>query len=233
MLQNDYLWKKMSKLFQCPLFRGMQPDEINALLAGRIEVKTYRPGELVAMQASVYQSLLIVSEGFVRAEMTDALGRSSLVEEIHAPRIVAPAFLYASENRLPVALSAATSTEITAIRRQLFTTMMQQDARLLTNYLTSMADRSRFLSEKLRMQRFGTIKSKLARYLLELSQRLAKNQLPLTEITIPHTQQQLADMFGVTRPALARAIRQLEEEGILLTKVKHFQILDRKRLMEA
>lgn len=225
--------KKMSKLFQCPLFRGMQPDEINLLLEDRIDVKTYRAGELIALQASVYDSLLIVSEGFVRAEMTDALGRSTLIEEIHAPRVVAPAFLYASENRLPVAITAATTTEITAIRRHQFTTMMQLDARLLTNYLNSMADRSRFLSEKLRLQRFGTIKSKLARYLLELSQRLATGSMPLTEFLLPHTQQQLADMFGVTRPALARTIKLLENEGIIQAKVKNFQILDRKRLMDA
>jgi len=215
------------------LFKGMQPNEISSLLTGRIDVKNYRTGELIAMQASLYDSLLVVSEGFVRAEMTDALGRSSLIEEIHAPRVVAPAFLYATENRLPVAITAATSTEITAIRRLQFTTMMQQDARLLTNYLNSMADRSRFLSEKLRMQRFGTIKSKLARYLLELTQRMSTGPKPLDEIVIPHTQQQLSDMFGVTRPALARSIRQLEEDGILLSKVKCFRILDRKRLMEA
>jgi CRP-like cAMP-binding protein len=127
---------------------------------------------------------------------------------------------------------AAVSTEIVCIRRSHFTAMMQQDARLLTNYLQSMADRSRFLSEKLRMQRFGTIKSKLARYLLELSQRLANGQQPLTAFELPHTQQQLADMFGVTRPALARALKQLETAGLIQSKGKHVSQLDRKGLMK-
>lgn len=222
----------MSKLFQCPLFRGMSPEEISSLLAEHITVKTYRPGELIAMQASLYDQLLIVSEGFVRGEMTDSLGRSTLIEEIQAPRAIAPAFLYASENRLPVSIIAAVPTEITAIHRTNFTAMMQQDARLLTNYLNSMADRSRFLSEKLHMQRFGTIKSKLARYLLEISQRLANGSTPLIEFTIPHTQQQLADIFGVTRPALARAIKQLEDEKLIQAKSKNFRILNRKQLLD-
>jgi len=222
----------MSKIFQCPLFRGMLPEEITSLLAGRYTVKTYRAGELIAMQASIYEHLFIVTEGYVKGEMTDALGRSSLIEEIQAPRAIAPAFLYATENRLPVAILAAVPTEITIIHRNHFTVMMQQDARLLTNYLQSMADRSRFLSEKLRMQRFGTIKSKLARYLLEISQRLSKDQMPMTEFTIPHTQQQLADIFGVTRPALARAIKQMEDEKLIQTKSKLFKILSRKQLME-
>jgi len=222
----------MSKLFQCPLFRGLSPDEISNLLADHFTVKTYRTGELIALQASLYEHLLIVSEGFVRGEMTDALGRSTLIEEIQAPRAIAPAFLYTSENRLPVSIIAAAPTEITAIHRNSFTAIMQQDARLLTNYLNSMADRSRFLSEKLRMQRFGTIKSKLARYLLEISQRRANDQTPLAEFTIPHTQQQLADIFGVTRPALARCIKQLEDEKLIQTKSKNFRILNRNQLLD-
>lgn len=210
----------------------MSPVEIDDLLSDRFEIKTYRPGELVAMQGSISDQLLIVSEGLVRGEMTDALGRSTLIEEIPAPRAVAPAFLYATENRLPVAVVAAVSTEIVCVRRNHFTSMMQQDARLLTNYLQSMADRSRFLSEKLRMQRFGSIKSKLARYLLELSQRLAKGAQPLVEFDLPHTQQQLADLFGVSRPALARVVKQLEDEGLIQAKSKHLRLLDRKRLSE-
>lgn len=221
----------MSKLHLCPLFRGMSPVEIDDLLSDRFEVKTFRPGELVALQGSISDQLLIVSEGLVRGEMTDALGRSTLIEEIPAPRAVAPAFLYATENRLPVAVVAAVSTEIVCIRRTHFTSMMQQDARLLTNYLQSMADRSRFLSEKLRMQRFGTIKSKLARYFLELSQRMGNGQQPVTTIEMQHTQQQLADMFGVTRPALARTLKQLETAGLVLAKNKQVQLLDRKGLM--
>lgn len=222
----------MSKIHQCPLFKGLSPDETDDLLAGRFEVKSYRPGELVALQGSLCDQLLIVAEGLVRGEMTDALGRSTLIEEIPAPRAVAPAFLYATENRLPVAVVAAVSTEIVSIRRAHFTTMMQQDARLLTNYLRSMADRSRFLSEKLRMQRFGTIKSKLARYFLELSQRLANGQAPISAFELKHTQQQLADLFGVTRPALARALKQMETAGLIQSKGKHVSLLDRKGLME-
>lgn len=216
----------MSKLPLCPLFRGLTTTETEALLDGQYTVKNYVPGELIALQASRYDSLLIVSEGLVRGEMTDSLGRSTLIEEIQAPRAIAPAFLYATENRLPVSIIAATRTEIIAIHRQRFTVMMQQDVRLLTNYLQSMADRSRFLSEKLRMQRFGSIKSKLAKYVLEMGQRQQAEKF-----IIPHTQQELADIFGVTRPALARCIGQMEHEGGLRSKGKSFQILDRQRLL--
>lgn len=217
----------MSKLFQCPLFKDLSQAETENLLDGSFLLKQFMPGELIAMQGSRYESLMIVAEGTVRGEMTDAMGRSTVIEEIAAPRAIAPAFLFATENRLPVSIIAEVKTEIAIIHRNHFTKMMQYDVRLLTNYLQSMADRSRFLSDKLRMQRFGTMKSKLAKYLLEMAQ--SQN---LNEFTIPHTQQELADIFGVTRPALARCIGLMAVDGLFISRKNQFKILDKKRLME-
>lgn len=208
---------------QCQLFKGFSTEETERLLDDKYDLKSYKTGELVAMQSSRYDNLLIVSEGLVRGEMTDSLGRSTLIEEIQSPRAIAPAFLYTNENRLPVSIIASKPTIICSIRKDIFTSMMQKEIKLLINYLQIMSDRSRFLSEKLRMHRFGSIKSKLARYLLEMSSR-QKSEFFL----VPHTQQELADIFGVTRSSLARAIGQMEKEGEIITKGKSFQILEKQ-----
>lgn len=218
----------MKNLHQCPLFHGITPSEVDALLSARCSESRFNTGELVALQASRYEALLFVAEGRLRGEMTDSLGRSTTIEDIPAPRVVAPAFLYASENFLPVTLVAMEPTVIVSIRKQHFTEMMQQEAKLLTNFLRSMSDRSRFLSERLHQQRFGTIRSKLAEYLLEIT----KQHNDAREFVIPHTQQQLADRFGVTRPALARGISQLEDEGIIRSERNRFELLDIVRLKQ-
>jgi CRP/FNR family transcriptional regulator, dissimilatory nitrate respiration regulator len=214
------------KLHQCPLFQGISPDEVDHLLSGRFNQSHYNSGEVVAFQASRYESLLLVAQGRLRGEMTDEWGRATLIEEIAAPRVVAPAFLYASQNALPVTLIAMEPTVIVSIRKRDFTEMMQQEARLLTNFLQSMSDRSRFLSDRLYQQRFGTIRSKLVGYLREIS----KQQNGASHFVIPDTQQQLADRFGVTRPALARGIAQLEADGIIRYERNHFELLDNVRL---
>jgi len=216
----------MSKIFLCPLFKGLSESETENLLDGCFTVRQFEAGALIATQGNRYDALMIVTEGLVRGEMTDSLGRSTVIEEIAAPRVIAPAFLYATENRLPVSIIAEMKTEIMVIHRSHFTAMMQKDARLLTNYLQSMADRSRFLSDKLRMQRFGTIKSKFSKYLLEMAQ--SQHSM---DFTIPHTQQELADIFGVTRPALARCIGQMTDQGILDSNKKQFRILNRNKLL--
>ena len=218
----------MSTFFNCPIFKGIPTTQVAELLEGHYATTRYRAGKMVALQSSLYDQLFIVSEGKVSGEMTDELGRTSLIEEISAPRAIAPAFLFATENRLPVTIVAMVPTEIVTIPRVHFISMMQQNAQLLTNFLQNMSDRSRFLSDKLQLQRFGTIRSKLARYLMEVSAAHAGSD----RFTISHTQQQLADQFGVTRPALARSIAQLEAEGILRTHRKEFEILNRLKLRE-
>ncbi|MEJ1730100.1 helix-turn-helix domain-containing protein, partial [Escherichia coli] len=98
---------------------------------------------------------------------------------------------------------------------------MREEGRILENTLRSISDRNHFLSERYRMLRFGTIKSKLKAYFLEQMQGKGNGTC-----TIPHTQQELADMFGVTRPALSRAIRQLEDSGIIIRKgMRRYEML--------
>lgn len=217
----------MEGLYKCTIFNGLDQEEIETLLDGRFQMKSYQTGEAVAFQGDVYRSLLIVESGTVRGEMTNFAGDRVVIEEIASPRPVAPAILYASGNRLPVDVVAVTDTDIISIHRNDFTHILQTDARVLHNFIQSMSDRSKFLSDRIRMLRFGTIKSKLAGYLLEQMQH--NNS---TEFDIPHTQQELADMFGVTRPALSRAISQISETGIIRSEKKHFRIDDKERLID-
>ena len=51
-------------------------------------------------------------------------------------------------------------------------------------------------------------------------------------IILPLSQSQLADLFGVTRPSLGRAIRELHNGNIIRADAKSIQILNRSELYE-
>ncbi len=211
----------MKGIYNASLFKGLDHTFIDLLLDRAYRLHTYPTGALVAVQGDAYKSLLIVIEGMLRAEMTNPDGAKVIVEEIKAPRSVAPAFLYANNNNLPVSIFAIEPSVILSIPRKNLSEMMQQNQKVLENYLREISDRSRFLSERLRLITFGTIKSKLRSYFMDMTHGMDKEPF-----SIPHTHQELADMFGVTRPALTRAIGQLEEEGILRkTGTRTYQLL--------
>ena len=217
----------MNKIYNSPIFSGLTSIEIDLLLNGKYHVTSYKAGELIAIQGSLYHSLLIIDSGIVRGEMSSVAGNSIVIEEIEAPRIIAPAIIFASDNRFPVTVTAVTDADIVSIKERDFTNLMQADARILHNFVRSISDRNKFLSDRVRSMSFGTIKSKIANYLLSQIK-----QTQTSEFDIPHTQQELADLFGVTRPALSRAISQIAETGILASQKNHFIIKDLNKLKE-
>ncbi len=216
----------MNAISKCPIFIGLENEEIFQLLDNKCRIRQYSTGDIIVFQGDKYQSLLIVSSGIVRGEMTNVAGDRMVIEEIGYPRAIAPAILFASDNRLPVDVVALTEVEIISIKRYDLTEILQRDIRVLQNFIRSISDRSKFLSDRVRLLRFGTIKSKLASYLVE---QMQAHRSP--SFTISHTHQDLADMFGVTRPALSRAIGQLAEDGAIISDKNTYNIINQKKLI--
>lgn len=216
----------MKGIYNCPIFKGLKPEELNVLLHDKYHIRQYKAGEAIAFQGDSYHSLMIVDQGIVRGEMINFAGDHIVIEKIASPRTIAPAILYATDNTLPVDVIAVTDTKIVSIHRTDFTRLLQTEIKILHNFMQSMSDRSKFLSDRVRILRFGTIKSKLAGYLLEHAQQNGS-----MEFSIPHTHQELADLFGVSRPSLSRVLSQMTATGIITSGKKHIQINDQAQLI--
>jgi CRP-like cAMP-binding protein len=101
-----------------------------------------------------------------------------------------------------------------------------KDNALLVNFLDMISNRSQFLSEKIKFLNFKTIKGKLVNFIM------LKAGKDGTSITLDMTQNDLADFFGVTRPSVARAIGELEEDGYIAAKGKLITIVNKKGLSD-
>lgn len=214
-------------LSRSPVFRGLDAGTTKRLLDEvNFRIRKYTPGSVIAISGDEINSLQIVVSGLVKGEMVDYSGRTLKIEDIGAPRALAPAFLFGSSNRYPVNVTAVTEAEILTIDKHDFVRMLRSDERLLTNYLDTISNRSQFLSERLRFITFKTIKGKLANYILE---KAGQN---LRSIRFGRSQQELADFFGVARPSLSRALKEMEEEGIIVAGGKDVTIIDRQGLVD-
>jgi CRP-like cAMP-binding protein len=210
---------------QSPIFRGISEDELGNLF-GQIhyQLKTYQKNDLIVMSGEICDRLLIVQQGSVKAEMTDYSGKTIKIEDIEAPRPLATAFLFGKENRFPVTVSANNQVEIISIPKGEFVKMLQLNSLILNNYLNTISTRAQFLSQKLKFLSFKTIKQKIAHFLLE------KAGDRLNTIELPQSQEQLAEMFGVARPSLARTLGEMVQEGLIETQRRSIKILDKDRM---
>lgn len=215
----------MKTLTQCPLFKDVPYDEINKLLGQGFGIRRFSENDIIISQGSDYSMLLIIIEGEVVGEMNDFNGKTVIIEKISAPNLIAPAVLYCNNNKIPVNVIARTNLRVLPISKEDLTHILQTNTKVLNNFLRIISDRSVFLTEKVRLLRFGTIKSKFSGYLIDLY--VKKNSL---SFIIEHSQQELADMFGVSRPALAKNIGQMIDEGLIWSSGKEFKIKNLREL---
>jgi len=212
-------------LCQSPVFRGISPEGLNELFQQiHYQVKSYQKGELIVNGGEICDRLLIIQDGSVKAEMTDYSGKTIKIEDMSAPWPLATAFLFGKENRFPVTVSATTDVEIVSIPKPEFVKLLQLNTLILNNYLNTISTRAQFLSQKLKFLSFKTIKQKIAHYLLE------KAGDRLQTVEVQQSQGQLAEMFGVTRPSLARALGEMCQEGLIETDRRYIKILDKNRM---
>ena len=214
------------KLEFCPLFKGLSIDQIESSL-GKItyQIKTFSKAQTIVLSGEECRNLYIVMEGSVKGEMNDFSGKVIKIEDIESPRPLAVAFLFGKDNHYPVNIVANCDVKLLVIPKESVLQLLQIDRIFLRNYLNVVSNRAQFLSDKLRFLSFRSLKGKLAHYLLNLSGGKA------IEVVLPKSQEELAEMFGVARPSLGRAIREMHNEGIIKASAKFIQIVDNKAMM--
>lgn len=214
-------------LTQCPIFKGITEKEAKYLFSKiHFQTKSYLKNEVVVIAGEPVLNLLIIVDGSVRGEMIDFSGRTIKIEDIEAPKPLATAFLFGKENKYPVTVTVNIDAKILTIPVSEFLKLLQLNTQILKNYLNSISSRAQFLSQKLHFLSFKTIKGKVAHFFLKQAGE------KFHSVELKNTQQQLADLFGVTRPSLARVFGEMQKEGLIKISNKTVTLLDKKALNE-
>lgn len=223
---ENFSGKELSILVHCPLFKGLREDELWELLAASSSrMKRFSKGDLVAQAGEEVFFLHIILEGSVKGEMIDYTGKVIKIEDIQAPRPLAPAFLYGKNNSYPVNITASEDLVIVSIPVDEFLNLMHRNETVLKNFVNNVSTRGQFLSNKIKFLSFTSIKGKLAQYLLDLAGKAGSDR-----IILQHSQSQLSELFGVARPSVGRAISEMNHEGIIRTNGKVVELLNKAKL---
>lgn len=212
-------------LSTAPIFKGLAPSEIERMLSEvPFNTRKFQPGTMIFQTGEQVNSLILVTDGMVKGEMVDYAGRVIKIEDVPAPGAIASAFIYGKANQFPVNVMAVSEVELLLIGKSDFLKLLMRNDTLLVNFLNMISNRSQFLSEKIKFLNFKTIRGKLANYIL---QKAGKDTI---FISLGMNQNEIADFFGVARPSVARALRDLEDEGYIEAKGKNIRLIDKKGL---
>ena len=212
-------------LSDSPLFKGLEPSEIDLLINNTLhQVKQFSNKEVLGWSGERVEKAMILLEGKLLGEMIDFAGNSLKIEEIDPPQMVAAAFLYGPQSVFPVSLSALTNGKMLIIFRKDFTQMLSANQYVLSNYLNIISGKAQFLSRKITFLSFKTIREKIAYYLLQ-------NLQPDSQVVIINqSQKAIAEMLGVARPSLARTIGEMETDQVIRWERNQVEIINLKSL---
>lgn len=213
-------------LVQCPIFAGLSIEALEEeLLAITYKIQDYPAKEIIAMSDDECRNLYVVLEGKVRGEMTDFSGKVIRIEELDRGMPLAPAFIFGKQNRYPVDIVTVEKTVIISIPKLSLLQLFQNNSTILNNYLGLISNRAQFLTSRIRFLSFQTIKGKIAHYLLQSSRKAGADSFELKS-----SHNELAEIFGVTRPSLSRALRDLNNDNIIIADGKRITLIDKQKL---
>ncbi len=218
-------------LSKCPICSAISPNNLKELFQNmQYKTESYSKGATIARQGDQLKHLCILIKGTVKTEMITESGGLLTIEVVKAPRPLASAFLFAHSNTFPVDVTAVEDATIIMIPKEEVIKLFQKDAIFLQRYITYNSNITQFLSHKLQILTIKTIKGKLAHYLLEQLSLCHLIDPSINAFIMDKNQTELAKYFGVSRPALARTLASIQQEGAIRAERNKITVLKQSLL---
>jgi len=211
---------ELAQLQRSPVFQGVSAPVIQQFLDEYpYAVRSYDKRDFIVFQGDVCDRVYILYSGSIQAQMIGSDGKKLVVEELSTPCILAPAFVYATENKFPVTLEVlAPDTLVLVIDRDPFWRLMQRQPQVMRNFIRVVSDRTITLANKVNSFALQTLRVRLAHYFYHHKE--------------PASLRYIAEYLGVARPSLSRVLAQLIEEGYIEQEKRTIHVPNRERLKE-
>ena len=207
-------------LGKCPLFKGLGEQDIISLMhTVRYRAIHYRKGDIHVYAGSVCLYADIIISGEMVAYITGPSGRIIRMASHQTGKLLAPAFLFATDNHYPVTIEATENTTILRLTSDDLKKLLNSSQQLIMNYIQLLSDIIAQLTKKVRMLSMS-VREKLSLYLMEQSKLQQTKQ-----IVLPLSRQELADYFGIQKYSLLRCLNELKQEGVIHVEGRHIHIL--------
>lgn len=218
-------YMEIKDIFKIPLFRNftakMQEEFLDRL---EYTLEEYTKGTTIIRQGSPCNALHILLKGKLDVDVLDVSGVLVRVETIEAPRTFATPHIFSEKNQFPATFTVAEDVVLLKATKESVFSLMGSMPLFLHNFLCVSTSCNKCTMTRLRVLSFRGIRNRFIYYLFD---RLKGDS---DTVEMEHTQTQLAEYFGVTRPALSKEINKLVEDGFIQVSRGKVKILNKAAL---
>jgi CRP/FNR family transcriptional regulator len=189
-----------------------------------VTIRDIPKGELMFLEGDDAIGFYILLRGSVRVYKASPEGREYTLHRIKPGQIFAEAAVFHG-NKYPANCQALLDSAVAFFPKADFVRLIERNPQMSLKMIASMAAFLRDFNQTIEMLSLKEVSARLATWLLNAVERAHNSQ-----ITLPMTKGDLADVLGTVNETLSRNLRKMIDLGVLKVDNRDITILDRARL---
>lgn len=191
----------------------------------KAELRTYKKGSSILLQDQKPEHLQIIKTGVVRVYNITPEGEERTISFDVAGEMFPFGWVFGAIETTEYFYQAWTEVETYLLKRDEFLRYLKFHPKIAYEFYANTANRFTALQSRVYALEQSRAADKVAYILLYLTRVFGKKAgNTLTELSLPLTQQELANFIGLTRETTSMELKKLERQKILILRSKHYQI---------
>lgn len=219
-------------ILNCPLFKGVQSEELNDLLGClNVSCKALEEGEYAFHLGDDVSYIYIVLNGSIEIVKETLSGGRNIVAFLGESQLFGEGVVCTTKRLAPVSAKATTKALLLLIPYEKILKTCGHSCgfhhQLIRNMMLLLGEKNYMLNHKIDLLMLKGMREKLATYLLNESHKQGS-----LSFNIPLSRNELADYLNVSRPSMSRELGRMKDEVLIDYYKNTFKILNIDRLKQ-
>jgi len=220
----------IDQLRRCPLFSGLKEEDLKRIRAIALPKHVAKKGILFS-EGEEARGFYVILTGRVKLFKISPGGKELILHVVSAPDAFAEASLFL-EGKYPAFAQALSDSQLLFFPGREFIQLIERNPRLSINMIVSLSTFLKRLAVLIEELSLKEVSSRIAKYVMDLSTRGAKDGKSLREVELDLSKTQLAMKLGTISETLSRTLSKMKAKRMIDVQKNKIVILNREALEE-
>ena len=223
-VRGEVMMTYVDFLKNVPLFSELDDDELRQL-ASVLREQHFKKHTTIVHVDDPGSALYILKNGLVKITIEDQQGDEMILRMLYPTDFFGEMSLLDGMPR-SATVTAQEPSEVLTMSREHFLSIAEKTPKILLKMTAVLSKRLRRTNELIHSLAFFDVYGKVARVLLNLAAERGRVTEHGTVIDMRLTQQELAELAGMTRETMARTLREFQQAGCIRVESGIISILE-------
>lgn len=185
----------------------------------------YQKNERIFSQGDICKGISIVVEGTITFRKYMKNGKTIIINKMKPGDVLGSAITFSKRSKYPYTIEADSDCVLLHLDKANVLLLCKEHTNFLEDLLTIIANQNIVLSKKLNLMSYGSVREKIASYLLDLYD-------DCKYIILPDSKARIAEELNIPRPSFSRELIKMREERLIDFMGRTIKIIDYNQLLD-